>query len=184
MKKRILALLMSVLLALLPMFSLADDTLTLFAINVRKADCLLLMSGEDVYMIDTGSAASWGQVSAALKSLGITRLKGVILTHTDDDHSGGLMALADSDVEVEAWYTSAWYADVKTSKHPARLAAQRDGQEVIWLSCGNELPLDSGKLSVLGPVSESETENCNSVVLLAEGGGGSILLTGDMEFPE
>ena len=29
-----------------------------------------------------------------------------------------------------------------------------------------------------------EAENCNSLVLLAEGGGGSILLTGDMEFPE
>ena len=30
----------------------------------------------------------------------------------------------------------------------------------------------------------SETENCNSLVLVAEGGGGRMLLAGDMEFPE
>ena len=181
---RRLSLVLLCLLLCLPLAARGEETLSLFAVNVRKADCLLLRSGEDVYMIDTGSAESWGQVSAALHSLGITRLKGVILTHTDDDHAGGLMALASSSIVIDGWYASAWYADVKTSKHPMRLAAALRAEEVTWLRSGDELPLEGGSLTVLGPMRESETENCNSVVLLAKGGGGSILLTGDMEFDE
>ena len=37
---------------------------------------------------------------------------------------------------------------------------------------------------MVGPISASETENCNSLVLVAEASGGRMLLTGDMEFPE
>ncbi len=37
---------------------------------------------------------------------------------------------------------------------------------------------------MIGPLTPSETENCNSLVLVAEGGGGRMLLTGDMEHPE
>ena len=57
--------------------------------------------------------------------------------------------------------------------------------DVTWLQAGDTLPLDGGTLTVLGPVEKNgEAENCNSLVLLAEGGGGRILLAGDMEFPE
>ena len=158
--------------------------LTLTAINVSKADCLLLRSGSSCYMIDTGTAESWGQVSAALRQYGITRLDGVIITHTHKDHAGGAMALAQSGLEIGGWYTSAYYADVKLKKHPAVLAAAVRDADLTWLRGGDTLPLDGGTLRVLGPVSESDTENCNSLVLLAETADGSILLAGDMEFPE
>ena len=149
--------------------------LSLLAINVRKADALLLRSGESAYLIDTGTEDSFEKLYSVLKQEGITRLTGVIVTHTDKDHSGGLEQLVDSDIEIGNVYASAYFKKKKISKHPAVKALQGTGTEVIFLSGGDEL----------GPLEKDEDkENNNSLVLLAEGGGGSMLLAGDMEFPE
>ena len=179
--KRLLIVLLSALLLSACAPARATDTMTLFAINVGKADALLLHLGETVYLIDTGSAESWGQLSCALRMLGITRLDGVIVTHTDKDHIGGVPMLAASSIEVGAWYASRYFADIKDSKHPVALAAESRGQQVVWLSDGDVLPFPGGSLTVLGPVKPSDEENDNSVVLLAEGAGGRILLMGDAE---
>lgn len=181
--KKLLACLIALL--LLPMTALAQgETLTLMAVNVGKGDALLLNAGPHVYLIDTGKAEHWGELSRALKTLGVTHLTGVILTHTDKDHTGGAWALATSSIEVEGWYASAYYAGVKESKHPAVKAAALRGQTVTWLKAGDVLPLGEGVLRVVGPLTASETENCNSLVMIAEGGGGRMLLAGDMEHEE
>ena len=162
-----------------------DKPLTLFAVNVGKGDALLLNSGAETYLIDAGLQENWGDLSRALKVLQVTRLTGVILTHTDKDHAGGLLPLATSSIEVENWYASAHYADIKKeSKHPAVEAAALRGETVTFLRTGDELPLGTGRLTVVGPISASEVENCNSLVLVAEASGGKMLLAGDMEFPE
>ena len=161
----------------------ADKPLTLFAINVGKGDALLLNCGAETYLIDTGLQENWGDLSRALKTLQVTRLTGVILTHTDKDHAGGLLPLATSSIEVENWYAPEHFTG-KASKHPAVEAAALRGETVTFLRAGDELPLGTGRLVVIGPVSASEVENCNSLVLVAEASGGRMLLTGDMEFPE
>lgn len=184
MLKRLLALLL--LLPLLTGCAHAehDTPLMLTALNVGKADCLLLESGGSLYMIDTGTVESWGAVSAFLTEHGVDHLTGVIVTHADSDHAGGAYALASSSIRVDAWYTAAWCEKFKDSKNPVRLAAGMRGETVLRLKAGDVLPLDGGRLTVLGPTEAADTENNNSVVLLAEGGGGSMLLAGDMEFPE
>ena len=161
----------------------ADTPLTLFAINVGKGDALLLNCGGDTYLIDAGLQEHWGDVSRALTVLQVEKLTGVILTHTDKDHAGGLLPLATSSIEVENWYAPAHFTG-KASKHPAVEAAALRDETVTFLHAGDELPLGTGRLTVIGPVSASETENCNSLVLVAEASGGRMLLTGDMEFPE
>ena len=163
----------------------ADKPLTLFAVNVGKGDALLLNCGAETYLIDAGLQENWGDLSCALKMLQVSHLTGVILTHTDKDHAGGLAPLATSSIEVENWYAPAHYTDIKKeSKHPAVEAAALRGQTVTFLRAGDELPLGNGRLTVIGPRSLSDVENCNSLVLIAEASGGRMLLTGDMEFPE
>ena len=161
----------------------AETPLTLFAINVGKGDALLLNAGNDTYLIDTGLMEHWGDVSRALKMLQVSRLTGVILTHTDKDHAGGAWALATSSIAVDNWYAPMYFTG-KESRHPLVEAAALRGEKVTFLQAGDTLPLGAGTLAVLGPVQASETENCNSLVLLAEASGGRMLLTGDMEFPE
>lgn len=161
----------------------ADTPLTLFAINVGKGDALLLNCGGDTYLIDAGLQEHWGDVSRALTVLQVERLTGVILTHTDKDHAGGLLPLATSSIQVDGWYAPAHFTG-KESKHPAVEAAALRGEKVSFLRIGDELPLGTGRLRVIGPVEPSDVENCNSLVLVAEASGGRMLLTGDMEFPE
>ena len=187
--KHILAVFLSALLCVSPVLTVQGDeanpALSLLAINVRKADALLLRSGVSAYLIDTGSEESYDKLYSVLKQEGIDRLTGVIITHTDKDHAGGIAQLVDSDIEIENVYASAYYNKKKESKHPAVKALKGTDQKVVFLASGDELPLDGGSLKVLGPLEKDEdAENNNSLVLLAEGGGGSMLLTGDMEFPE
>ena len=187
--KSLLSVFLSFLLCLYPVCSVqgneAEPSLSLLAVNVRKADALLLRSGGSAYLIDTGSEESFARLYSVLKQEGISRLTGVILTHTHKDHAGGFEALVDSDIEIGNIYASAYYNKKKESKHPAVKALKDTDRKVVFLSSGDELPLDGGSLKVLGPLEkDEEDENNNSLVLLAEGGGGSMLLTGDMEFPE
>ena len=167
-----------------PSIKAEPNGIELLSINVGKADAHLLISGESYYLIDTGTAESWGAISAALRVRGVHELSGVILTHTHKDHTGGAMALATSGIEIKAWYASGYYA-AKKKEHPAVKAAAVRHQEVIWLRGGDTLPLDGGTMRVIGPVEYSEKENNNSLVIRVETpDGSSVLLCGDMEFPE
>ncbi len=164
----------------------ADTATHLFALNIGKADCLLLLTESKAYLIDTG----WERTSAAMLELlrrnSITHLDGVFLSHCDRDHYGGLSALAQSDVQVDAWYASSIYYDIPGSGHPMIAAAAQRGQEVAWLSAGDKIDIsDSASFTVLGPLTQNtENENNNSLVLYVQTADGSILLTGDMKLDE
>lgn len=190
MMRKFLSLLLFVLMAF-PFSGLAGQEteadameLSLYAINVRKADALLLRSGNSAYLIDTGSEDSERALLKALEKEGITHLDGVILTHTHQDHIGGFPALMESGIEIDRIYASGYMKKKNVEKHPIVKALKNTNREVIFLTSGDTLPLDGGTLEVLGPREKSDTENNNSLVLLATGGGGSMLLAGDMEFPE
>jgi len=157
-----------------------------FAVNVGKGDALILKAGDWVGLIDAGKPSAMGRVRAALKGLGVEKLNAVFLTHTDNDHAGGLDWLAQSDMPVDNWYAPAMYTGVKEKKHPMILAAALRGQAVQWLQRGDALSLPGGAtLRVLAPASlfEDKDDN-NSLVMMLESGQGKMLLTGDMELPE
>ena len=97
----------------------SEDAMVLFATNVGKGDALILRAGDYACLIDAGKARAMGRVKAALAGMGISRLEGVFLTHTDDDHAGGLEWLAAGDMPVDNWYAPAMYTGVKEKKHPA-----------------------------------------------------------------
>lgn len=162
------------------------SSVRLFAVNVGKGDALILKAGDWVGLIDAGKPSAMGRVRAALKGLGVEKLNAVFLTHTDNDHAGGLDWLAQSNMPVDNWYAPAMYTGVKEKKHPMILAAALRGQAVQWLQRGDALSLPSGAtLRVLAPASlfEDKDDN-NSLVMMLESGQGKMLLTGDMELPE
>ena len=165
----------------------ADDPVRLFAINVGKGDALVLKVGDWVGLIDAGKPRAMGRIRAALAGLGVTQLDAVFLTHTDNDHAGGLAWLAGSDIPVDNWYAPAMYTGVKKKKHPMVEAAALRNEDVQWLQRGDALALgNSGAtLKVLAPASLFEdTDDNNSLVMMLESSQGRLLLTGDMELPE
>ena len=163
-----------------------EKAATLLCLNIGKADCLLLSWGDTHWLIDAGYEATFPALQTALSEYHIDRLNGVFLTHCHDDHSGGLLPLAQTDIPVDAWYASPHFFDVKEKKHPAVLAAAARGEEVTWLPAGSVLPVDEdASLTVLGPLqTDEDNENNNSLVLLFSSPAGSILLCGDMKTDE
>ena len=155
----------------------------IFVISVGKGDAILIRTHEKTYLIDTAHAEKWGCVQSALTELGVARLDGVFVTHADNDHVGGLMPLAASQIEVGAWYASGYCAEhKKETKHPVYMAAQARGQEVTWLFAGDEV---DGIFSVLAPQTLIEdNEDDNSLVMTLKTEYGNVLLCGDMEFEE
>ena len=78
-------------------FSIPNKSLEIITFDVQNADCFLIKTPQNKYfIIDTGRAAFRGGKAQAnsiiikyLKDKGIKNIDGLIITHFDNDHSGG-----------------------------------------------------------------------------------------------
>jgi competence protein ComEC len=158
----------------------AEEARLLF-IDVGKGDAVLVMAEQGNYLIDAGPKDAFSSVAAALDHYGVKKLDGVFMTHSDKDHSGGLKPLAQSGVEISAWYAAALYnPDGGEDGPPVQSAARLRGQQPVYLSAGDT----AGPFTVLGPTTRDKDDDNNSLVLMLVTPGGRALLTGDMKFDE
>jgi competence protein ComEC len=163
-----------------------DLNVEIIALNVGKADAILVRLGENDYLIDTGLKKQFDTLKDALDTLGVTHLAGLFLTHTDKDHGGGMVKLAESGIQIDAIYASELYAEKDYDKHQAVKAAAALDMEVTWLTAGDALDAGNGcTFEVLGPLSiDAEDENNNSLVLRLTTPEGTALFMGDAELEE
>lgn len=163
--------------------AVADSGIQALFVNVGKADAILLMLDDHRYLVDTGTKGSYDALEQALELYNVTKLDGVIITHTDKDHVGGLRKLLKSDVEVSALYAGALYSD--EDGHPVEEASADYDIPLTWLKAGDSIQAEDSVFKVLGPLSrDAENENNNSLVMDLQTVHGNILLTGDMELKE
>ena len=155
-------------------------------INVGKADAALYLLGDQRFLIDTGTKDSYDQLERVLEAYGVQRLDGVLITHTDKDHVGGLKKLLKSGIAVDALYAGTLHSEKSLEDHPVYEAAEKYDVPLTWLSAGDVIDLGNGcTFQVLGPLSQDdEDENNNSLVLRLLTPQGDMLLTGDMELEE
>lgn len=173
--------------ALLPQApAMAQSDVSALFINVGKADAALFFLGEKRFLIDTGTKGSYDQLALVLEAYEITHLDGVLITHTDKDHVGGLKKLLKSGMSVERLYAGTLHSEESTESHPVYQAAEKYEVPLSWLSAGESVDLENGCVfQVLGPLTlDAENENNNSLVLRLTTPEGDMLLTGDMELEE
>ena len=168
------------------LFPVSDhrDELEITFLAVGEGDAIYIHTpeGEDI-MIDAGDAkggdVAYYTIRPFLLSRGVDDLERVILSHSDDDHSGAVPYLAENFPVEEYVLASAaedTYADLLS------LAAE-ENSEVTWVKKGDVIDLGGGvSLEVLWPAETAEGEdNELSMVLRLTYGDFSALFTGDIE---
>ena len=164
----------------------AEGGVEMLVLTVGKADAIILKLEDKNYLIDAATSKMDKQLMTGLEAMGITKLDAVFLTHTDKDHGGGMKKLGKSDIEIDAWYASAFYIDKTPEKHQAYLAAKERGQEVTFLKAGDSIAIsETSYFEVIAPIHfYDDSENNNSLVMIVHTPHGRILLAADMQIPE
>lgn len=151
------------------------------AFDVGQGSALLVETSGHRLLVDTGPTYS-PQANGAnrivapyLKGRGIDMLDGLIVTHSDADHSGGALSLLDS-VRV-GWVASSLWPD-----HPIVLAAPNHRRCVA----GQRWTWDGVQFEMLHPTAASYADaslkpNARGCTLRITAGNTSILLAADIE---
>ncbi|MFB3909034.1 MAG: ComEC/Rec2 family competence protein [Candidatus Eisenbacteria bacterium] len=148
---------------------------------VGQGDATLVRTaaGENL-LIDTGPGGTRGDLGArrlapSLRALGARHLRGVLLTHPDEDHAGGLHGLLLAGIRIDTLYVSA------SSRGTVRLPRSR-APPVRALAAPWSLRAGPLAIRLLAPASGEPPRdgNASSLVLRIEGPGGSLAIAGDL----
>lgn len=156
----------------------SDKSINIHFIDVGQGDAILIETQSQKYMIDTGGSIfgdfdiGEGITLPYLKKIGINTLDGIIISHFDEDHSGGLNALING-LKVKKIYAS--YMPEIPYEKPITLIKEND---VIILD-------NNTKLEFLWPENNLEgsslSGNNKSLVCILTYYDKQILFTGDIE---
>lgn len=161
--------------------------LTMTAIDVGQGDALLLTFPHNASMlIDGGKENQGATVVAYLRSVGITHLDGVVATHPDADHMGGLLAVLKS-VPVDRVYDLGLPKSSDVYAEFLQLIAQKN-ISYSKSRAGDSIGIDPDtNVSVINPLPSitptDAPDNDHSIVIKVSYQRISYLLTGDAESP-
>lgn len=141
-----------------------------------------LPSGGNV-LIDGGPREQGGEVVADLQRLGVSTLDAVVVSHADEDHSGGLIDVINS-LQVSAVYdsgyphTTATYADLLD-------AIERSGARYVETRTGETIGLDPEVgMEFIYPDELNEGTNESSLAMRLSYGEFAAQFTGDLGFDQ
>lgn len=151
-------------------------------LDVGQGEAILLRHGGEAALIDGGGWLSPGiggrVLLPALVRLDVRRLDAVVLTHPDRDHCGGLEEIVHLLPVEELWTSLGWESTCY------RYLVGRAGLRLRPLWRGIERRVGAWRIVVLHPPpGDRSGGNERSLVLRAEAGRGSLLLTGDIGEP-
>ncbi len=165
---------------------------SLTALDVGQGDCLVLRDRSACFMVDGGSSSvsSVGnyRILPYLRSQGISRLDGIIVTHPDEDHINGILEILtavkekQATLKVDVLYLPVWMEESEEEEE-LKKAASAAGARICYLAKGDSIHTENMELTVLYPLYEGgiRSGNSGSVVLSMSCGNFDALLTGDLE---
>ena len=149
-----------------------EDLLRLHILDVGQGLAVIIQTRRHTLLYDTGASfspdASMGDrvVLPVLEKMNIPKLDAVVLSHSDDDHSGGFPAIANA-LPIDRLYSS---FTVPQSTGPT-------------YTCRNYINWrwDNVHFRFLHPNTPQQNDNDNSCVLQIQAGDFSAILPGDIE---
>ncbi|MGI8517785.1 MAG: ComEC/Rec2 family competence protein, partial [Acidimicrobiia bacterium] len=147
-------------------------------LDVGQGDAALIATREGrMIMIDAGPDPR--QLWEALRRQRVKALDLIIATHPHDDHIGGLVGLAGRLPIGLVWFAGDRHLSATWDQIEIEMDAQGVPLQVPSLS--TTVVLGEVTIEVLGPERHYEDPNDESIVVLVEGPGVSVLMTGDIE---
>ena len=160
---------------------------TFLYLSVGQANCSVITTDVGNVMIDTGSTASEADVIAYLSYYGVDCIDLLLLTHADEDHSGGLSALLRSvpitRIALTEGTRNALY-EMRVGKE-LKEAVENGETEVEFVAAGTEFRIGDMEISVLTPHRDSAEyllgDNASSLVLYVKYGETEAVFPGDAD---
>lgn len=191
MKRRLLILVISILFisGKYPLFP------SITMIDVGQGDSILLQDSfnRHTILIDTGGKVTfeqpdkWQQASQKsnaentlipyLQAAGIGKIDQLILTHTDDDHVGDFVKLADKIKIKEVCVSEGELSNPSFIKK----LKQANNIKLRLLKMGDQPPIFDGHLQILSAGFTKKGDNNDSVITYGNFFGSRFLFTGDLE---
>ena len=69
---------------------------TISQIMSGRSNVFFIESGEKYFLIDTSTSSNWEKLNSTLKSMGISKIDYLILTHTHHDHAANAKRIKDN----------------------------------------------------------------------------------------
>lgn len=163
---------------LLSWFELKQDHFRMTVLDVGQGQCIILQSGDGCYLVDCGGSSSEGTADLAVQTLrtqGIRQVDGLIVTHYDKDHAGGVESFM-SQMSVERLYLP----DVE-SDDPLRLDFEaKFSDKIQWVGRKRYLSCGSADMTLV-PARSGAIGNNSSMSILFQTEDCDILITGDLQ---
>ncbi len=153
-----------------------------YCLDVGQSDCTVIISNDEVLMIDTGTANQLNTIRASLKSLGISTIDYMIITHPHDDHMGSARYLIDDyDVRNILMCKLLSGEDSNYSYQQLINSIHRNNVNVIDAEPGLTLKIGNAWACVFAPMKTDDELNNNSIVVKVVYEETSFLFQGDAE---
>ena len=169
-----------ILLISLKIITKLDSNFYVYYLDVSQGDSSLLISPyqKDVTMIDTGGLSNnrfyiSDNYIKFFKSIGITKIDNLLITHGDYDHMGEAINLVNNFKVEKVIFNCGEYNDLEKE-----LIKVLDKKKIKYYSCIKELNIDKNKLHFL-QTKEYDNENDNSSVIYTELSNYKFLFMGD-----
>ena len=165
--------------------NIAQDYLEIRALSVGKADALIILEGEQVFLIDAGEKDDGDVIVEELKRRGISQIDLFLISHFDKDHVGGASYVMEQ-MEVSAVLLPDYEGDRPEYReflehldgHPdvqrvaAPLEMVRGGMQITVYPAEDPAEIQNA---------EDEYDNDMSLVTSITYGSRKFLFTGDIE---
>lgn len=144
-----------------------------YFLDIPNGDSTLILSHyyKTCVMIDTGDESSGKLIVSFLKSIGVRRINAIFITHSDNDHIGGLRKITE---EINV-------LNIYMNKMDDGCLKYNGNKNIFFLKKDDIINVNNLVFHVLWPVEKEEDINNNSMVLLGNIFNKKYLFLADIE---
>lgn len=163
--------------------SYAENNIAVHFIDVGQGDCELIKTKNYNVLIDSGEKEYYEIVANYLRSLSITKLDYVIVTHPHSDHAGAMSYILD-DFEIGEVIMPRVKDDIiPTTKTYLRMTEVIDRKAIplTYAKPGQTIKIDDAEIDIFSPVNDYDDLNNYSICFKLTHFDNTFLFTGDIE---